>query len=150
MYNLPSAYGYVLSNMRGITLFLMHILIQSLSSYKSSFSYKTSDDAETHHQSTYATSVKNISVRAEWLCQRGRPLSEPSETPRWWITPRLASIPLVTLHIATRSQFCRFFSLCWSPILKERSGVVAYCDHTSEWVHWVHAFIEIAMRWVKL
>jgi len=47
MYNLPYAYAYALSDMRRITLVLMHILIQSLSSYKSSFSYKTSDDAET-------------------------------------------------------------------------------------------------------
>jgi len=48
MYNLPYAYAYALSDMRRITLILMHILIQPPSSYKSSFSYKTSDDAETH------------------------------------------------------------------------------------------------------
>jgi hypothetical protein len=41
--------------MRRITLVLMHILIQPPSSYKSSFSYKTSDGAETHDPSTYAT-----------------------------------------------------------------------------------------------
>jgi hypothetical protein len=50
MYNLPYAYAYALPDMRRITLVLMHILIQSPSSYKSSFSYKTSDDAETHMQ----------------------------------------------------------------------------------------------------
>ena len=49
MYNLPYAYPYALSDMRRITLVLMHILIQS------PFSYKTSDDAETHDPSTYTT-----------------------------------------------------------------------------------------------
>jgi len=48
MYNLPYAYTYALSVMRRISLVLMHILIQLPSPYKSSFSYKTSDDAETH------------------------------------------------------------------------------------------------------
>jgi hypothetical protein len=47
MYNLPYAYAYALSDMRRITLVLLHIVIQSPSSYKSSFSYMTSDDAET-------------------------------------------------------------------------------------------------------
>jgi len=47
MYNLPYAYAYALPDMRRTTLVLMHILIQSQSSYKSTFSYKTSDDAET-------------------------------------------------------------------------------------------------------
>jgi len=56
MYNLPYAYAYALSDMRRITLVLMHILIQPPSSYKSSFSYKTSDDVETHDPSTHATS----------------------------------------------------------------------------------------------
>jgi len=55
MYNLPYAYAYALSDIRRITVVLMHILIQSPSSYKSSFSYKTSDNAETHDPSTYAT-----------------------------------------------------------------------------------------------
>ena len=49
------AYAYALSDMRRITLVLMHILIQPPSSYKSSFSYKTSDGAETHDPSTHAT-----------------------------------------------------------------------------------------------
>jgi hypothetical protein len=48
MYNLPYAYAYALPDMRRNSLVLMHILIQSQSSYKSIFSYKTSDDAETH------------------------------------------------------------------------------------------------------
>jgi len=52
MYNLPYAYAYAL---RRITLGLMHILIQPPSSYKSSFSYKTSDRAETHDPSIHAT-----------------------------------------------------------------------------------------------
>ena len=55
MYNLPYAYAYALSDMRRITLVLMHILIQPSSSYKSSFSYKTSDGAETPDPSTHAT-----------------------------------------------------------------------------------------------
>jgi hypothetical protein len=55
MYNLPYAYVYALFDMRRITLALMHILIQPPSSYKSSFSYKTSDDAETHDPSAHAT-----------------------------------------------------------------------------------------------
>jgi len=46
MYNLPYAYAYALSDMRRITLVLMHTLIQPPSSYKSAFSYKTSDHAE--------------------------------------------------------------------------------------------------------
>ena len=47
MYNLPYAYAYAQPDMRRIALVLMHILIQSQSSYKSIFSYKTSNDAET-------------------------------------------------------------------------------------------------------
>jgi len=96
-------------------------------------------------QNPKSTSAKNISVRAEWLRQSGRAPSEPSETPWWRITPRPASIPRVAFHIALRSPFCRFFSLCRSPILNKHSGVVANCDHTSEWVHWVHVCIGIAM-----
>ena len=67
-------------------------------------------------------SAKNISVRAEWLRQSGRAPSEPSETPRWRITPCPASIPCVALHIALRLLFHRFFLLCRSPILNQRSG----------------------------
>jgi hypothetical protein len=55
MYNLPYAYAYALSNMRFITLVLMHILIQPLSPYKTSFSYKISDGAEIHDPSTHTT-----------------------------------------------------------------------------------------------
>jgi len=43
---------------------------------------------------------------------------------------RIASCPLITVH--------RFFSLCQYAIVNENSGVVANCDHTSEWVDWVH------------
>jgi len=53
MYNLPYAYAYALSDMRRITLVLMHILIQPPSSYK------TPDGAETHDPSTHAT-VENF------------------------------------------------------------------------------------------
>ena len=56
-------------------------------------------------------SAKNISVRAEWLRQSGHTPSEPSDTPRWWITSHPASIECVALHIALRSPFRRCFSL---------------------------------------
>src|SRR5882757_9963997 len=90
-------------------------------------------------------SAKNISVQAEWLRQSGRTPSEPSETPRWRITPHPVAIPRVALHITLQSLFHRLFSLCRSPILNKHSGVGANCDHTSEWVHWVHACIWNAM-----
>jgi len=67
MYNLLYAYAYAISDMRRITLVLMHILIQPPSSYKSSFSYKISDGAETHDPSTHATS-NNFLVRVI-LCE---------------------------------------------------------------------------------
>ena len=86
-------------------------------------------------------SAKNISVRAEWLCQSGRAPSQQSETPRWRITPCPRSIPLIALHIALWSLFHWFFSLCRSRFWNTHSGVVANCDHTSEWVHWVCACI---------
>jgi len=100
--------------------------------------------------SLHSTSAKNISDRAEWLREGGCAPSEPSETPLWRITPRPASIPRVALHIALRSPFCRFFSLCRSPIVNKHSGVVANSDHTSKWVHWVHACIWNTMQWVTL
>jgi len=84
------------------------------------------------------TSAKNISVQAEWLRQSGRAPSEPSETPRWQTTPRPAPIRRVALHIAVRSRFRSFCSLCRYPIVNGHCGVVANCDHTSERVHWVH------------
>jgi hypothetical protein len=84
------------------------------------------------------TSAKNISVWAEWLRKSGRTPSDPSETPRRQMTLRPAPIPCVALHIALRSRFRRFFSLCRYPIVNEHSGILANCDHTSEWVHWVH------------
>jgi len=83
-------------------------------------------------------SAKNISVQAEWLRQSGRAPSEPPETPRWQTTLRRAPIRRVALHIALRSQFRCFFSLCRYPIVIEQCGVVANCDHTSGWGHWVH------------
>jgi len=85
----------------------------------------------------YMTSAKNISIRAEWLRQGGCAPSEPSETHRWQTTPRPAPIGCVTLHIALRSQFRRFVSLCQYPIVNDHRGVVANCAHTSGWVHWV-------------
>jgi hypothetical protein len=99
---------------------------------------------------TVAASAKNISVQAEWLRQSGHAPSAPSETLRWRITLHPASIPRVALHIALRSLFHHFFLLRRCPILNKRSGIVANCDNTSEWVHWVRACIGVAMRWVML
>jgi len=83
------------------------------------------------------SSAKDISVRAEWLRQSGRAPSEPSETPRWQTTPRPAPIGRVALHIALRSRFRHFISLCRYHIVHDHHGVVANCDHASEWVHCV-------------
>ena len=44
-------------------------------------------------------SATNISARPELPRQSGRAPSEPSETPRRWITPRLGSIPRVALRV---------------------------------------------------
>ena len=96
------------------------------------------------------SSAKKYSVRAEWLHQSGRTPSEPSETPRWWSTPRPASIQRITLYIPLRSLFHCLFAFCRSPILNDHSGIVANCDNTSELVHWVRACIGIAMQWVTL
>jgi hypothetical protein len=73
----------------------------------------------------FSPSAKNISVRAEWLRHSGGTPSEPTETPRWWITPCPAAIPRVALHIDPRSP--------------------GNCDHTSERVYWVYTCIGIAM-----
>jgi hypothetical protein len=97
-----------------------------------------------------SSSAKIIFVWADWLRQSGRAPSETSGTPRWRITLHLASIPHVALHIALQSPFRHFFSLCWSPIWNKHSGIVANCDHTSEWVYCVHACIGIAWEWVTL
>jgi hypothetical protein len=73
---------------------------------------------------TYPTaSGKNISLQAEWLRESGRAPSEPSETPRWRITPRPESIPHIGWHIALQWLFDHFFVFCQSPILNEHSGV---------------------------
>jgi len=95
-------------------------------------------------------SAKNISVRALWLRRSRCTPSEASETPGWRITPRPASIQRIAFHIALWSVFHLFFSFGRSPILNDHSGVVANCDHTSEWVDWVSACIGIARRWVTL
>ena len=81
-------------------------------------------------------SAKNISIWAEWLRQSGRAQSERSE-PRWWqTTPRPGPKRRVALHIALQSQFRHFHRLCRYLIVNENCGVVAHCDHMSEWVHW--------------
>ena len=65
-----------------------------------------------------SSSVRNITVRVEWLRQSGSALSEPSERPRWQIPLRPASIPRIALHIALRLQFRRFFLRLWKRILR--------------------------------
>ena len=50
-------------------------------------------------------SAKNISARVEWQRKSGQGPSEPSETPRWRITPCPASIPRIALHNTLRSPF---------------------------------------------
>jgi len=95
-------------------------------------------------------SAKNISVQVEWPHLSGHASSEPSETPRWQMTPWLASIQRVTFHVALWWLFHCFFSFCRSPISNGHSGVVANRDHTSEWFHWARACIGISMRWVTL
>jgi hypothetical protein len=91
-----------------------------------------------------------ISVWAEWHHQSGCAPSEASETPGWWSPLCAASIPRVMLQITFRLLFHSVFSLGQSPVLNEHFGIVANCDHTSEWVDWVYACIRIAMRWVTL
>jgi hypothetical protein len=49
-------------------------------------------EARLTHTYHVVSSAKNNSVRAEWLRQSGHASSEPSETPRWRITPRTALI----------------------------------------------------------
>jgi len=92
------------------------------------------------------SSAKKNSVCAEMLRQGGCLPSQSSETPRWRMTPHPVSIPRIVLHIALQSPFHQFFRLCRCPILNQHSGVGANCDNTSEWVHWVHTCIWIAMR----
>jgi hypothetical protein len=50
-------------------------------------------------------------------------------------------------HNTLPPQFVDFFSLCQSRIVNVHSGVLTNCDHTSEWIHWVGAFIRIDMEW---
>ena len=97
-----------------------------------------------------STLAKKYSIRVEWLHQSGRALSEPLETPQWRITLRPAWIQCVALYIALRSLFHCLFGFCQSPVVNDHSGVVANCENTSEWVHWVRTCIGIAMRWVTL
>jgi hypothetical protein len=52
----------------------------------------------------------------------------------------------VALHIALRSLFRHFFPLCWSPNMNNHSSVVANSDRRSEYVHWVHTCIGIAIQ----
>jgi hypothetical protein len=59
---------------------------------------------------------KKYSVRVEWLRQKGRALSEPSETPSWQITPHPASIQCVALYMTLQSLFRWLFVFCQSSI----------------------------------
>jgi hypothetical protein len=92
------------------------------------------------HQQKVFPSGRNGSVRVDAL----------RLSPRWWSTPHRVPIPGVALHTALQSLFHRFFSHGWSRILNEHSGIRANCEHTLESIHWVHACICIAMRWVTL
>jgi hypothetical protein len=83
-----------------------------------------------------AASEWTRSVRAV----RDTPLADYS-APGVNTTRRVAYRPPIAV-----SPFRRCFSFCQSPILNKHSGVVANCDHTSEWVHCVHACIGIAMH----
>ena len=60
MYNLSDAYVYAPSSMRRITMVQMHILLLPPSSYKFSFSYKSSVGAETNNPSTHAKTVATV------------------------------------------------------------------------------------------
>jgi len=91
-------------------------------------------------------SAKNIAVWEDCLRQGGRAPAEPSEKPRWQITPHPAPIPRIELHIARKSPFRCFFFLCRFPILNKHSDIVANCDHLSEWVHGVRTCIGMAMH----
>jgi hypothetical protein len=93
---------------------------------------------------------KKNSVQAERLHQSGRAPSEPSETQSWRMPLRPASIRRVALYGALQSLIHCLFAFCRSPIVNNHCGVVANCDNTSEWVHWVRACIGIAMQWVTL
>jgi len=90
------------------------------------------------HQHKTFPSGRNGCVRVDAFHQSGHAPSKLSETPRWQLTPRPAPIPCVTLHITLQSQFRRFFSFCRYRIENWHCGVVANCDYTSEWVHWVY------------
>jgi len=59
-----------------------------------------------------ATTARNISIRAERLRPGGRAPSELLGTPSLQTTLRLAPIRHISFHIALRSQFRRFSSLC--------------------------------------
>jgi len=108
--------------------------------------YKLSNTTCARH----TTSAKNIWIQVKWLRQSGCALSKPSETLRWRNTPHPASIPLIALHLALRLQFHHLFSLSQVPIFSEHSGIMAICDNTLEWVHWVRTAIGNALRCVTL
>ena len=84
-------------------------------------------------------------ARSEWTCSVRAVTDSPVAD---YSAP--ASIQRVAFPFALWSLFHRFFWLCRSPILYDHSGVVANCDYTSGWVHWVRACIGIAMWWVTL
>jgi hypothetical protein len=81
---------------------------------------------------------KNISVRAEWQIPSGRDPPELVEAHWWRITPCTSSIPHMALHFSLQTRFHHFFLLCRFPILNKHNGLLANCDHKSEWVHRVH------------
>ena len=82
---------------------------------------------------------------SEWTCSvravRVTPVADYS-APGVQTTHRVTYRPPIAV-----SPFLLALSVSY---LKKHTGVVANCDHTSEWVHWVHACIGIAMQWVTL
>jgi len=77
-------------------------------------------------------SAKNISARVEWQRKSGQGPSEPSETPRWRITPCPASIPRIALHNTLRSPF-NLSSRSFYVKLEEHRNKVRRYDTTRLW-----------------
>lgn len=91
---------------------------------------------ETYSMYTDLTNAwaKDISVRAEWLCQSGCAPSEPFETSRWGMTVCSPSRPHIVLYSTLRLLVHHSFLFCQSSVWNHHSGGCAIGDHTSGWV----------------
>ena len=110
-----------------------------LDQVKNRSSVKSSPESELRaieYQQKRFPSSQNGSIRVDTLCQSRHRNPGVNRMRRIPYCPQIAEN--------------RFFSFCRSHIEHDHSGVVANCDHTSEWVHWVRPCIGIAMRWVTL